>query len=165
MEENDKQFQNTLEDDLIAYKKSLLDSEKKMQESYDKSVITLSGGAIGISFTLFVQIITKSDILYAGWFVSAWLCWMTSIGCVMASFFTSVHAHRSAYSAVENHTIYLEHKKCIWTRSTTYLNYSGGALFLLGLMLVSVFIYGNMNQKKSCTEEQKQQNTSDKNSK
>jgi hypothetical protein len=162
MEVRENHTQNTLEDDLIAYKKSLLESEKKMQESYDKSVMTLSGGAIGISFTLFVQIITKSDISHAGWFVSAWLCWMTSIGSVMASYFTSVHAHRSAYNAVENHTIYIEHKKCIWTRSTTYLNYFGGALFLIGLILVSVFIYGNMNQKTSNKSIESKQNSSQK---
>jgi len=48
-----------MEESLQEYRTHLVAAEQKAQEDYDKTVISLSGGALGISFAFIVDCISK----------------------------------------------------------------------------------------------------------
>ena len=132
------------EQQLFQYRTSLLDLEQKMQASYDKAVMALSGGALGLSFTFLRDVAKTTPLHWTPYLLAAWLCWGLSVSCVLCSFLTSALALRKATDQTDAKLIYLELVGGKYNTITKRLNYAGGALFLLGLVLLVIFIGVNM---------------------
>ncbi|WP_134984071.1 hypothetical protein [Xanthomonas axonopodis] len=49
------------------YRQWLVVAEQKAQEDYDKTVLTLSGGALGISFAFVKDIVGQNPIQNSSW--------------------------------------------------------------------------------------------------
>ena len=135
---------------LLAYRTELIGAEQKAQEEYDKTVFALSGGAFGISFAFADSFLTGAPI-QPGWLLSAWIAWGISITSVLFSFFFSNKALRKTVEqvdrAVSNNdldSIYGETPGGRYTGITSFLNIVGGLLFLLGAILLVVFVYHNL---------------------
>lgn len=56
------------------YRKLLQELEIKAQEQYDKTVLMLSGGALGVSFTFLKDIISLDKAIHTGYLIVAWGC-------------------------------------------------------------------------------------------
>ena len=72
-----------------AYLQSLTKCEQDMIDEFNKAVMTLSGGAIGVSFAFLKDIVKPEDIVNKGWLLTAWVCWGLSVLTVLASFYFS----------------------------------------------------------------------------
>ena len=132
------------EQQLFQYRTSLLDLEQKMQSSYDKAVMALSGGALGLSFTFLRDVAKANPLNYTQCLLVAWICWGLSVTCVLCSFLTSAIALRKATEQTDAKSIYIEIVGGKYNTFTKYLNYAGGALFFLGLVFIVIFIGVNM---------------------
>jgi hypothetical protein len=135
---------NEFRKNLTAYRQSLIASEQAMQGEYDKSVMTLSGGALGISFAFLKDIVGVAVLSHGNVLLGAWILWGLSISFVLASFFTSTKALRKAVLDTDYQDIYMTLANSCWATVTKWLNALGGVCFFVGVILLVVFVAYNL---------------------
>jgi hypothetical protein len=139
-----QQTMTDFENQIDAYCSKLQELEQKMQSEYDKAVITLSGGALGLSFVFLRDVVKTSPVRYADWLLWSWIAWGVSITCILFSFMTSAYAMRKAIKQTHDKVIYIQDAGGVFNVLTLVLNITGGVLFLVGVICIVVFMNGNM---------------------
>ena len=125
------------------YRNTLGDIEGQAQTEYDRLIVTLSGGALGVTFA-FVNQFIKSQPQRPYLLVSAWCCWVASLFCILASHHFSVLASRKTIRQVDAGTIHSDAPGGWSDRVLGCLNPLAGILFILGAILAMVFVSANM---------------------
>lgn len=133
-----------MEKELNEYRNHLILAEQKAQEDYDKTIIALSGGGLGISFAFLENVVGTKAIVFPNLLFSSWICWAVSILCVLASYFTSHLALRRAIQQVDDGTIYEKRLGGCTDLITKVCNAAGGLLFFIGVILMASFVYKNI---------------------
>ena len=133
--------------DLREYRQWLVAAEQKGQADFDKTVLTLSGGALGISFAFVKDIIGPGQITQPLILLAAWICWALSCFAVLASFHYSNLAVRRAIEQCDSGKIHCEPPGGYYTKITKFLNASGGVLFFGGVFLMALFVYFNLSTR------------------
>ena len=145
MSESDKPVsQDQFSKDRKQYRTALSALEQKSQAEYDRLVVLLSGGALGISFA-FVEGFIGDDpprVLWA--LMVAWFAWVCSLASVLFSHFFSVKALRTTVKQVDDGKVYTERIGGTFDRFVEWLNISGGITFILGALLAGVFVWYNL---------------------
>lgn len=139
--------ENKQSDHLAEYRKWLVAAEQKSQEDFDKTVLSLSGGALGISFVFLKDVIGPKEIMLSGFLLAAWLGWAFSTFSVLASYYLSHLALRRAISQVDEGTIYKQTPGGMYRCLTAILNATGAVLFLVGVCCITVFAGANLSTK------------------
>ena len=134
-------------DPLTEYRQFLVAAEQKSQEDFDKTILALSGGALGISFTFLKEVIGTSPIAQPSLLLASWLAWAFSTLAVLASYFLSHLALRMAIKQVDAGTIYDQVPGESFARATAVLNASGAVLFVLGVCAITLFASANLLSK------------------
>ena len=129
---------------LEEYRNLLIEAEQKAQEDFDKTVLSLSGGALGISFTFVKDVIGTKSIEQPYFLLASWISWGLSVTFVLVSFYFSQHALRRAINQVDNKEIYTQAPGGLFSRLTSICNALGGILFLLGVILIVIFVGYNL---------------------
>lgn len=129
---------------LDAYRQSLIEAEKKGQDSFDKTVLSLAGGALGISFLFIKDVIGENPINHPVLLLLAWLCWAASTLAVLSSFFTSNLALRRAVQQCDNGTIDCEPPGGFYSKLTRMFNVSGIVFLIAGILFMATFVYQNL---------------------
>ena len=83
------------------YRGLLTQTEQKSQAEFDKGVLALSGGALGLSFAFLKNIVGAGEIIHAGFLLAAWIMWAASSASVLISFFVSTLALRKAIGQLD----------------------------------------------------------------
>lgn len=130
-----------MDEQINDYRNHLILAEQKAQEDYDKTIISLSGGALGISFAFISDIVPDPTETY--FLLTSWICWGVSITSVIISYFTSHLALRRAIIQIDSSKIYNENPGGIATRFTSILNLISGTLFIAGISFLIVFVSEN----------------------
>ena len=133
--------------DLAEYRKWLVAAEQKSQEGFDKTVLSLSGGALGISFVFLKDIIGPKEVVLWGFLLAAWLSWAFSTFSVLTSYYLSHLALRRAIFQVDCGTIYSQKPGGVFNCWTAILNATGVVLFLVGVCCITVFAGANLSTK------------------
>jgi hypothetical protein len=127
-------------DHLVDYRKHLVLAEQKAQEDFDKTVITLSGGALGISFAFIKDVVGLGSIHNQCLLLASWICWGSSITSILTSFYLSHFALRAAIVQIDNGNkvggtldIFVE-----------ILNALGIICFAGGIILLVLFVSNNI---------------------
>jgi hypothetical protein len=126
------------------YRGRLLELEQQMQLSYDKAVMALSGGALGLSLSFIKDIVDEPPLHAPRWLLAAWICWGVSVTCVLCSFYSSSMALRRTVRQADEQTLYIEPVGGAWDKATIYLNPIAGLLFLAGVVFICIFVGGNI---------------------
>ena len=126
------------------YRKGLLTLEQQMQSEYDKAILALSGGALGVSMTFLKDVVIKQGVHGGGYLLAAWVCWGLSITCTLFSYYTSAQALRRAVKQTEDRLIYLELAGGCFNLVTKALNITAGVLFMLGVVSIVIFVAHNL---------------------
>lgn len=124
------------------YRELLQKLEVESQITYDKAVMTLSGGALAISFAFvkdFTPIDGAQDIIIL---LTAWTLWGLSLAAVLASHYLSTLALRHAINAMDDGA--QEKKPNQYDAATAMLNAASGAFFILGVICLVTFVCLNM---------------------
>lgn len=129
------------------YRQWLVAAEQKAQEDYDKTVITLSGGALAISFAFVKDILGDGPIKSPGWLVVAWLVWAMSLASMLASFYYSRKALRRAIEQCDSDTIRCEPPGGFFTSILRRLNALGAVFFVSGVLCMTVFVSFNISSR------------------
>lgn len=126
------------------YREQLLALEQKSTESFDKTVLTLSAGALGLSITFLNNIVELSNAVQTIWLNIAWGFWAASLIFTLSSFWLSAQAMRKAVTQVHENRLSYEHQGGSWDKATAVLTPLGGLAFIFGAVAMMVFIYFNM---------------------
>lgn len=127
------------------YRKELLKLEQQMQSEYDKAILALSGGALGVSLTFLKDVCIKQGVHGGGFLLTAWMCWGLSVTCTLASYYTSTKALRHAVKQTDDRLIYLELAGGCLDRATKWFNIFAGLLFLAGVVSIVIFVAQNLS--------------------
>ena len=132
------------QDPLKEYRAFLMNAAQKESAAYDQAVMTLSGGALGISIT-FLHDIAPAPKAGTVWLLGiAWCFLALSIAAILISKLTSQWALRKAIEQVGAGTITQQRpgaRFSVWTRS---LNITAGMAFLLGVIFLAWFTVTNV---------------------
>ena len=129
---------------LQEYRSLLITSEQKAQEDYDKTVLSLSGGALGVSFAFVKDVVGSQSMAHSEFLLMAWIAWGISATCVLASFYFSQQALRRTIKQVDANKVYEQIPGGFFSRLTAILNASGGLLFFIGVVLITIFVSQNL---------------------
>ena len=136
---------------LIEHRKYLNESRHKSQEDYDKTVVALSGGALGVSFAFLKDIVGSGGLWNKSLLLLAWISWGLSVSAVLFSYFLSHLALRECIFQIdeairEKNTdhIYVKNPGGKYSKLTAFLNVCGGLLFFIGVILLAYFIWSNL---------------------
>jgi hypothetical protein len=122
---------------LLEYRRLLIQAEQKAQETYDKTVLALSGGAFGISFAFVENFVSSPQ--RAGWLLGAWVVWGLSITAVLFSFYFSTKALRKSVIQVDDGEV-PRSPGGRYSGITSVLNALGGVFFFVGALLLVIFV-------------------------
>lgn len=126
----------------VEHRRHLVSAAQKAQDDYDKTVISLSGGALAISFAFLDKLTDGPPFDYQWVLFLAWGSWAISMAVMLFSFFASEQALRRAIHEVD------EGKESTapggrWASATKWLNAIGGFLFIVGLVSLGCFMGSN----------------------
>lgn len=137
-------FMGETDIELAEYRKHLLLGEQKAQEDFDKTVLTLSGGALGVSFAFIGNVVRDKPLIDAALLFYAWWSWTLSVGFVLISYFLSIRALRIALRQAYAGSIYVQRPGKGFAIATDVCNVLGGILFFVGVVLISAFVQRNL---------------------
>lgn len=135
------------ENDKEIYRRDLLECDKKSIEEYDKAIIALSGGAIGISFAFIKDICDFDHLIDPCLLSSARALLGFSILSVLVSHYCSHRAMRRALVDLNNDKLNYDKPGRGWDTAINILNPIGGALFLFGLIFLLLFASLNFGRQ------------------
>lgn len=137
------------------YRNWLIAAEQKSQYDFDKTVLTLSGGALGVSFVFLKDVVGPQPLASAGFLMFAWLAWAFSAFSILASFYLSHLALRRAIKQVDDGSIHDQKPGGKLSCYTSVLNASGGVLFLVAICSFTVFAGANLPIKGETNDSEK----------
>jgi hypothetical protein len=126
------------------YRQSLVAAEQKCQDDFDKTVLSLSGGALGVSFVFVKDIVGTASIAHPSWLLAAWLTWALSSLAVLTSFFMSHLALRKSINQCDDGSIYTQKPGGRYSDCIRILNPAGALLFVIGVCFMAAFAYTNL---------------------
>ena len=126
-------------------RQELVNSKFKVAEDFDKALLTLSGGALGISMTFIKDIVIKPEHKWI--LVISWTCFGLSIIILLLGF----HVCRKAYmqeivslDAIQEKSKKANNKKNLWSEATEVANIFALVFFIIGLSSLATFIFINI---------------------
>jgi hypothetical protein len=118
-------------------------------QEFDKAILTLSAGALGLSLSFIKDIVplrqaVSLPLLYWSWYLFGCSVLLTLISFI-ASQKAFKHAQRTAYRyyILQEHQVF--EQKSVPGLMTRYLTYAAGGCFVLALMLTLGFTTKNLN--------------------
>jgi hypothetical protein len=133
-----------MDDDLKKYRDALLETLRYLNESYDKMLIMLSGGALGLSITFLKDIISLANVKHSELIMFSWLAFIISLAAVLGRVFFGIEAYRKAVSQVDDGSIYNVKPGGIFSVLTKCLHILSASSLLAGLLLIAIFSYLNV---------------------
>ena len=149
MTENEQGEKEALPLDLYMQHRQLLQQTMHDQaRSFDKGILTLSSGALGLSI-VFIERLAPHPVWWSKWFLAAsWLLFAVAILLTLCSFLTSQVTHRSLIAAWDATRLNQADPETT-TRDrfdllTRWLNLASALLFFLGVLALVVFAIANL---------------------
>ncbi len=128
----------------IEYRNFLVTNDQKSQESFDKTVLWLSGGALAISFAFVKDIIGTKPVVCPLFLIAAWVTWALSTCAVLISHHLSHRAFCRAIDQVDEGKIDEQRPGGRWSVATELVNIIGAILFFIGVCCMILFVYFNL---------------------
>jgi hypothetical protein len=132
----------------LSYREHLMDAMRSSLDNYDKAILTLSSGGLGISIAVIRYVVPLHEAKFVWLLKSSWFLFICSIISTLLSFIAS----HKAFSAqlVSADTYFLENKSeeldknNVWKRITEYINYLSGSFFVAAVILSVAFVTENL---------------------
>ena len=124
---------------LLAWSAQLVSLKRKSQEAYDKAVLILSGGALGLSLVVVKDYLRLRGGGGSRLMALALLCWGLSVSCVLFSSMSSRKVLRSAISRVADGAP-SSHPEKPSDRVTSRFSAGSDLLFLLGVAFFAAYV-------------------------
>ena len=126
------------------YREGLVETQRKLNESYDKLIITLSGGSLALSITFLKDIIGSNKINDPIFLLLAWGLFVLSLTAILGEILFGIKAHKTAITQVDDGSI---HNKKVGGNSSfwsTATHWVAAISLVLGLLFISAFAFSNL---------------------
>lgn len=130
--------------ELKKYRASLVDTLRFLNASYDKLLVTLSGGALALSIAFLKDVIKLEHVHYSNFLLYAWLAFILSLASVLGRVMFGIEAYRRAIRQVDKGTIYEQKVGGIHSLFTRVLHIGSASFLLIGLLLLALFAFQNV---------------------
>jgi hypothetical protein len=128
--------------DIEEYRRLLISTEQRAQEAYDRTVLSLSGGALGISFAFVKQFLGNRPVEATECLMIAWAAWVLSLTATLFSHYLSTLAHQAALNDLDSGKPGKAAGR--FDKVVTILNATGGILFIVGSGTMGAFVVNNL---------------------
>ena len=128
-------------------RKLLIELEKSGAESFDKTITTLSAGALGLSITFIHEIAPTPDSETIWMLVAAWLGFGSALLATLFSFLASQSAMRKQRELLDQVYQGIQNPKgrISWiAKATNTLNWFAIAFFAVGVIFLALFTVKNL---------------------
>jgi len=116
-----------------AWRDKVHDQYDRLHATYDRTVLTLAGGALALSVTFITDVVpTASEAWRLGW---AWALLVLSLAFIALSYIPSIRAHRRVLLGLEGKW---------WGRTADVLSIGAGLLLAAGLGFLAWFAFANL---------------------
>jgi hypothetical protein len=116
----------------------LVEHRLKASESYDKMIVTLAGGGLGLTITFIHDLTPHPRLVWL--LLVGWSLWCLSLFLVLVSYLSSVSAHGQIIDQMDERVPSVRRPR----KLTTLFNYSAAVLLVAGAAFVVVFAWYNM---------------------
>jgi uncharacterized BrkB/YihY/UPF0761 family membrane protein len=132
--------------DLGGYREHLMQAYQKASESYDKAVITLSGGTLAISLTFVRDVVHGPKTGTLPILAYAWACLCFSVVAILTSMVTSQSALRKAMNQIDRRQErdLMREPGGWYSWLTLALNIGALVAFIAGIVFLAWFAIDNM---------------------
>lgn len=121
---------------------------ERMQTAFDTTVISMSGGALGLSLTFYKEIVSKSSSsIYL--LESAWFSWTVSIVCVLFSYWFSRKSLEKILEQVDEGTVHTQRLGGHFSWINVWLANIGGLFLVIGIAAFAFFVLHNLDKATS----------------
>jgi hypothetical protein len=127
------------------YLRMLTDCEHGAIDQFDKTVLTLAGGAFAVSFAFLKDIVKPEQVTHKCLLICAWTFWSISLLCTLTSFYFSHIAMRHAQRKFRDGVRREKSLRGWFGTATIWLNPASGVAFMVGLISMSAFVTTNLN--------------------
>lgn len=150
-----------LYDTYLQQRKSLIDLEQSAAQSYDKWLLTLSGGALGLSMAFVKDIALPAGGQGAGYLLVAWIALALAIVAGLSAIYLSQSASEESRKILDDQfqsgaadggqgvwsRVREKQGKCKKAAWVGHCNIASMLLFMVGILLLSVFATLNIDAK------------------
>lgn len=120
----------------------LVSALEASQHAYDKAILTLSGGALGMSLAFLEHVAGSPPFLSPDFLIYAWSAWAVSVLATLVSFYFSVRALRIAITQHDSDDDSKQGGR--WATATEFCNVLAGLAFVAGLAMFFAFAQDNI---------------------
>lgn len=131
----------------MAYRDTLQRLAEQSQSDYDKAVMTLSGGALGVSFGYMKDIAGPPPYAHSLLLNLSWTAWTLSVIACLFSLGISALALHKEIAKIDADWSQQSRGPTVWNTVTIVLNWSGGILFAVGAFLMISFVALNHHEQ------------------
>jgi magnesium-transporting ATPase (P-type) len=127
-------------------RKLLVDAERESARSFDKSMLTLSSGALALSITFIRQIAPAPR--FETYLYLAWSGFILALLCTLVSFLSSQTALRKQRDILDlnyQDSRSASEQKNLMSAVTNYLNWFSILSFIIGVLCLTVFAIKNLS--------------------
>lgn len=132
--------------EMSKYREGLVETQRKLNEGYDKLIITLSGGSLALSITFLKDIIGSNEINFPYLLLIAWGLFVLSLTSILIEILFGMKAHKKAITQVDSGTIHNEKvggKSSYWSSGALWV---AAISLVFGLLFISTFAFLNIGE-------------------
>ena len=132
------------------YRRKVWEDSKSGSENFDKYLVTLSSGALGVSLTFIKDVVPLKDAVWIPWLIVSWAAFILAILVTLFSFRISLRALERMFPVLNdfylngNVDAFNKHLEDPWTKAVDWCAYAGIFLFVVGLLCTMIFVSGNV---------------------
>lgn len=127
------------------YRGWLVKADHEASQAYDKTLLTLAGGALGVSFAFVKDLAPHPTPDTIPLLIYGWSAFASSLLATLFSMLTSQFALRRAMAQHDHEELEVESPGGAWATATWVLSIGAGILFLIGVALVVWFAGSNLS--------------------
>jgi hypothetical protein len=133
--------------EVAAYRIMLIEIEQRVSEQFDKTMLTIAGGALAISLA-FIKDVIGDGIMQQGWLlIFSWGCLTSCLILILVSFYLGLLAYRKAQDQVDEKTIEREVPGGHYSKALSICNVISIFLLCAGLIALFTFAYNNLSKE------------------
>jgi hypothetical protein len=139
--------------DMEKYRQGLVDSIQKLNENFDKLLVTLSGGALALSITFLRDCVGSDQATHTYILFVSWILFVLSLTFILSEILFGLQAHKKAVDQVDEELIRkVKRVGGVYSLLSAGCRWLAAISLVVGLVLVCVFTYFNIEDNHGSQE-------------
>lgn len=131
---------------LKRYRTELTDTLRFLNEAYDKMLLTLAGGALGLSIVFLKDILVLDSLKSPSLLIWAWSLFIFSLSGVLGRLLFGIEAYRKALRQVDDGTIRKARVGGFYSLASRLLHIAAALSLVAGFVCIAAFAYKNVGE-------------------